>query len=210
VNGVVVRAKEHEGPHLEVPPSIAGRTAPGKRPTLRRVVGRKGTDEDWITVQTAAKLLGLRPETVRHMIENGELGGVETYGVRMNGGPKRRRSFRLTRQDVDAFLERARVRPGDLRGPIPPRHWSPLALTPCCVKQRSQRLNKLYRSVQQSTTHETRYLCATGATVPDSVETCSKRHPHVPAPVRARLANCRPRLPRKCDALPLGRRAGSA
>ena len=75
------------------------------------------TGEDWITVPTAAKLLGLRPETVRQMIENGELGGVETYGVRMNGRPKRRRSFRLTRQDVDAFVERARVRPGELRGP---------------------------------------------------------------------------------------------
>ena len=86
-------------------------------PRVRTVAGRKVTGEDWITVPTAAKLLGLRPETVRQMIENGELGGVETYGVRMNGRPKRRRSFRLTRQDVDAFLERARVRPGELRGP---------------------------------------------------------------------------------------------
>ncbi len=42
-------------------------------------------------------------------------GGLETYELTMTGRPRRRRSFRLTRRDVDDYLERARVKPGELR-----------------------------------------------------------------------------------------------
>jgi excisionase family DNA binding protein len=76
--------------------------------------------DDWITVPTAARLLGLQLHTVYRLIEKGELGGVDTYGVCMSGRPRRRRSFRLTRRDVDDYLERARIKPGELRHLVPP------------------------------------------------------------------------------------------
>ena len=71
--------------------------------------------DDWISVPVAARLLGLQLHTVYRLIENGELGGVETFGLRINGRPRRRRAFRLRRQDVDEYLDRARIRPGELR-----------------------------------------------------------------------------------------------
>ena len=76
--------------------------------------------DDWITVPAAAHFLGLQFHTVYRLIESGELGGVDTYGVRMSGRPRRRRSFRLTRRDVDEYLERARIKPGELRHLVPP------------------------------------------------------------------------------------------
>ncbi len=71
--------------------------------------------EDAVTVSEAARLLGLQPHTVMRLIENDQLGGVVVYERTMTGRPRRRRSFSLTRQDVEHFLERARVKPGKLR-----------------------------------------------------------------------------------------------
>lgn len=92
--------------------------ASARDPIYDRPVALDG--DDWITVPTAARMLGLRFHTVYRLIENGEFGGVDTYGVRMSGRPRRRRSFRLTRRDVDEYLERARIRPGELRHLVPP------------------------------------------------------------------------------------------
>ncbi len=78
-----------------------------------------GGDER-ITVPRAARLLGLQLHTVYRLIEKGELGGVDTYGARVSGGPRRRRTFRLARRDVDQYLERARIKPGELRHLVPP------------------------------------------------------------------------------------------
>ena len=75
---------------------------------------------DAITVTSAARLLGLRPKTVYRLIEDGHLGSVQSHGLRENGRPQTRRTFHLTRQDVDDFLERARVKPGDLSDLYPP------------------------------------------------------------------------------------------
>jgi excisionase family DNA binding protein len=76
--------------------------------------------DDWITVPTAAQFLGLQLHTVYRLIENGEFGAVDTYGIRMSGRPRRRRSFRLTRREVDDYIERARIKPGELRHLVPP------------------------------------------------------------------------------------------
>ena len=75
---------------------------------------------DAITVPAAAKLLGVRPRTVYRLIEDGHLGSVQSHGLRENGRPRRRRTFHLTRLEVDDFLERARVKPGDLSDLYPP------------------------------------------------------------------------------------------
>lgn len=73
--------------------------------------------EDWITVPHAAKLLGLALHSVYDLIDRGELAAEVT----MPPGPKRRRSVRLRRQDVQDYLERARVRPGEIRHLYPGR-----------------------------------------------------------------------------------------
>jgi excisionase family DNA binding protein len=69
------------------------------------------TGDTWITVPVAARLLGLELHTVYDAIDRGELQAEVT----MPDPPKRRRSVRLRRQDVDDFVERARVKPGELR-----------------------------------------------------------------------------------------------
>jgi len=40
--------------------------------------------DDWITVPTASRSLGLQLHTIYRLVENGELGGVDTYGVCMS------------------------------------------------------------------------------------------------------------------------------
>jgi hypothetical protein len=70
--------------------------------------------DDAITVPAAAALLGLTPHALYELIAEGQLGRMETYGVTVTGRPRRRRTFHLTRQDVDDFLERARIRQGEL------------------------------------------------------------------------------------------------
>lgn len=74
---------------------------------------RSDGDEE-LTTHTAAEMLGVTVVTVRRLVEAGELGQVRTYGTRANGRPSRRRSFELTRKDVEEFLDRTRVKPGEL------------------------------------------------------------------------------------------------
>ncbi len=96
---------------------LAG-AAPGVGPTISPVP--PASDEE-ISVPDAAKLLGLKPHTVRALIERGELQAEVTYVDVLR---KVRRSFHLTRRDVDDFIERARVRPGDLRHLHPNWTWA--------------------------------------------------------------------------------------
>ncbi len=63
------------------------RPSPACDETYDRPVAVGG--DDWITVPAAARLLGLQLHTVYRLIENGELGSVDTYGVRMSGRPRR-------------------------------------------------------------------------------------------------------------------------
>lgn len=84
------------------PPTIAAVPKPG---------------DYWITAPAAARLLGLQLHTVYRLIDDGKLHaeqGAKTVWKR-NGRVGERRSVRLRRQDVDDYLERARVRPGQLR-----------------------------------------------------------------------------------------------
>ncbi len=70
----------------------------------------KGEAGDLITVRAAADLLGVQFRTVYNLVARGELPAVITTPP----GPKRRKSVRVRRQDVDEYLERARVKPGEL------------------------------------------------------------------------------------------------
>jgi excisionase family DNA binding protein len=71
---------------------------------------------NWITVPVAAQLLGLALHSVYDLIDRGELAAEVTVPPE----PKRRRSVRLRRQDIDDFLDRARVKPGELSHLFPP------------------------------------------------------------------------------------------
>lgn len=74
---------------------------------------------EWITVPEAAGLLGVALHTAYDLIDRGDL----TAEVTGPNWPKRQRSIRLRRQDVDAFIERARVKPGELRHLHPNWSW---------------------------------------------------------------------------------------
>jgi excisionase family DNA binding protein len=67
--------------------------------------------DEWITVSEAARVLGLMPHTVYDLIDRGDLGAEVIVPT---DRPKRRRSIRLRRREVDEFIERARVKPGEL------------------------------------------------------------------------------------------------
>ena len=73
--------------------------------------------DDWITVPTAARLLGLQLHTVYRLIHSGELQGEQraTTVWKRNGRVGRRRSVRLRRQHVAEYIDRARIKPGELR-----------------------------------------------------------------------------------------------
>jgi len=76
--------------------------------------------DDWIGVPTTAGLLGLRPHTVYALIDSDELHAEVTVPT---DRPKRRRTIRIRRNEVDAYLERARVKPGELRHLHPNWAW---------------------------------------------------------------------------------------
>ena len=59
--------------------------------------------DDWLSVAEAAKRLGVRPDTVYALAAKGELPAT--------GWP-----VRVHRSELRAFIERSRVKPGDLRG----------------------------------------------------------------------------------------------
>ncbi len=64
--------------------------------------------DEWITTPIAARMLGVQVRTIEHLIDRGDL-PAETHRIR------HRRKIRLRRSDVEAYIERARVKPGQLR-----------------------------------------------------------------------------------------------
>ena len=93
-----------------------------RRLALRSPRVPEPTSDDWITAPAAAKLLGLQLNTIYRLIDTGELAaeqGARTVWKR-NGQIGERRHVRIRRQAVDDYLERARVKPGELSHMIPP------------------------------------------------------------------------------------------
>lgn len=72
-----------------------------ERPDYDRKVARDTAE--WVGTQDAARLLGITPRTLYRLINEGE---VAAY--------KLGRVLRLRRSDVDEYLERVRVTPGEL------------------------------------------------------------------------------------------------
>ena len=68
--------------------------------------------EDWITTPVAARLLGVQLNTVRALIAKGEL---PAHVIVPDRRPRQRHLIRLRRSEVEAYIERARVKPGELR-----------------------------------------------------------------------------------------------
>lgn len=66
--------------------------------------------DDEITVAAAGKLLGLSQHALEALIERGELEAEVTMPTRTRG----HRRIRIRRSAVDDFLNRARVKPGEL------------------------------------------------------------------------------------------------
>jgi excisionase family DNA binding protein len=67
-------------------------------------------DETWLGTKDAASELGITARTLYRLIDEG---AVPAY--------KLGRVLRLKRVDIDAYLERCRVQPGDLHHLYPPR-----------------------------------------------------------------------------------------
>lgn len=70
-------------------------------------------DDDWLSVQEAADALGLHYRTVWRMVREGELSSTREDSTQ--GRP-----YRVRRADVDAFIERSKVKPGELAHLRPP------------------------------------------------------------------------------------------
>lgn len=64
---------------------------------------RDRADDTWVGTATAAEVLGVVPRTVYRFIDSGDLPAY-----------KMGRVLRLRRSDLDTYLERFRVQPGDL------------------------------------------------------------------------------------------------
>ena len=87
---------------------------------LRSVAVAESSREEWLSGPQAAKLLGIELHTLHALINRGELAvDIAPPGKRNTG---RRRDYRIRRQAIDDYLERARVKPGELRHLHP--HWS--------------------------------------------------------------------------------------
>ncbi len=67
----------------------------------------------WLSTKEAARHLGLTPRTLYRLIDDGQITAYK-FG----------RVIRLQRRDVDAFIERSRIQPGELDHlyPEPQRH----------------------------------------------------------------------------------------
>ena len=78
---------------------------------LRSLAVAKTAGDEWMTAPAVAKLLGVRQNTVYALVDAGEL----VAEITIPPGPKRRRSVRIPRRAVDDYIERARIRPGELR-----------------------------------------------------------------------------------------------
>lgn len=68
--------------------------------------------EEVITVSAAAKRLGLSQHTVEALIERGELVGEIIVPT---DRPRQRRRILIRRTAIDNYLERVRIKPGELR-----------------------------------------------------------------------------------------------
>jgi excisionase family DNA binding protein len=60
-------------------------------------------DPDWLTTLETARWLGVTQKTVYRLVNDGKLAAFKLGRV-----------VRIRRTDLDAFLETARVKPGDL------------------------------------------------------------------------------------------------
>jgi excisionase family DNA binding protein len=69
-----------------------------------------GVDEEWLSVQQAVDACGVTYRTIYRMVRRGELVAEKPDG----------RPHRLRRSEVEAFIERSRVQPGQLAS-APPR-----------------------------------------------------------------------------------------
>ena len=65
--------------------------------------------DDWLGVPALAKELGVTLRTVYAILDSGD---IPSYKIR--------RVIRIKRADVDAYLERVKVRPGELAHLYPP------------------------------------------------------------------------------------------
>ena len=73
--------------------------------------------DEWLSGPQAAKLLGIQLHTLHALINRGEPAVEIAPPRKRNTG--RRSDFRIHREAIDDFLERARVKPGELRHPAP-------------------------------------------------------------------------------------------
>ena len=73
---------------------------------------RGAAGNEWVMAPEAARLLGVQLHTIYHMIDRGELSAEVTHPA---DRPRPRRRFRIRRQEVADCIERARVKPGELR-----------------------------------------------------------------------------------------------
>ena len=62
-------------------------------------------EDAWLSVQEAADACGVTYRTVLRWVQGGELPAEKQDG----------RPYRLRRADVEAFIERSRVRPGEVK-----------------------------------------------------------------------------------------------
>ncbi len=71
---------------------------------------------DWLTVPQAARILGLASHTLSRYLKAGEI----PYTV-----DRQRRIRVIARADLDAYLERSRLKPGDLGPTTTGAKWEP-------------------------------------------------------------------------------------
>jgi len=71
----------------------------------------KAMGEDWLGAPGAAEYLGVTLRTIYKLIDQGDLPAYKIGRV-----------FRMRRSDLDDFLERSRVQPGELAHLYPPDH----------------------------------------------------------------------------------------
>ena len=86
---------------------------PGERcaPPIRSMPVAPG-GEQWLSVPRVAEMLGLKAATVRALIERGDL--IADFTLPYPRPGSRRPSIRVREHDLNAFIERSRVRPGEL------------------------------------------------------------------------------------------------
>jgi excisionase family DNA binding protein len=86
-------------------------------------------DNGWLSVQEAADRCGVTYRTIYRMVKRGELAAEKPDG----------RPYRLRRSDVDAFIERSKVKPGQLFVERFRRQRSRAAWMHCLADRRTRR-----------------------------------------------------------------------